>query len=372
MREIIASQFRYFAWGQLALYCILSKHTGVLPSSTRLQSHSGMHHPHTLLSHHKVAQALLLLCRKLKNDLAAAQKDADHHRLLAHTVSKSYALAITENERLKEANRLAKQQAQQQSRQHKLEAHSMQNKLNAAMQQISGDQAAKQPLFENVTELAAAEHRPCGTNHQTAEACQQDNICKLHTNAASQTELITSLATAEQDPIDLTHAEQHQQDRQHAEQLQERISFLERERTCLISQLPQSRQQMQTLWQDKPDHRMESVFAQKQYQQAMKLLESAGQLYERVKPAVYTLNQPFVSHAPLVSQGGQSTPDVSLNAHLTSELEHKVEPKVGPKVEPKVEGGSENDQGNASDDRHQQGGYTVNCRKRCRHQRDAV
>lgn len=83
--------------------------------------------------------------RKLK-------KDADHHKLLAHTISKSFAAAISENEQLREFARMAHQSAQvsqaqaqasqQQNRYYQAEMHRLQKELDQSLQLTTKLQAA--------------------------------------------------------------------------------------------------------------------------------------------------------------------------------------------------------------------------------------
>lgn len=234
-------------------------------------------------------------CRKLKSDLVTAHKNADHHKLLAHTVSKSFAAAISENEQLREFARVAQQSAQasqQQSRHYQAEVHRLQKKLDHSLQLTTTPQAATSEHTKQLPgqELAAAKGQAQQV-HQADPKCTQQaagNQALQHRHAETQTEanIVSTLLdkqlqmTSEQEASDLTHPQNIDKAVQSDVGLHEKTP-LQLELESVRSELLAMQQAAQRDNQQDNQHALLPV--QHMLQQTEALLQSMTKLYQETR-----------------------------------------------------------------------------------------
>ena len=191
----------------------------------------------------------VVYCRKLRNDLATAYKDADHHKLLARTVSKSFAAAISENEQLRELTRAAQKSAQfsqvqaqasqQQSRRCQAELHRLQKKLDQSLQLTTTPKAAttEHPKQLHEQDIAAAK-RKAREGQQAHPKCQKraGDQPLQYRHAETQTESsIASMLLDKQQTIpeqtasDMTHPQNNDEAVQDGITLHQRVALIQLE-----------------------------------------------------------------------------------------------------------------------------------------------
>lgn len=200
-----------------------------------------------------------MCCRKLKNDLATAHKDADHQKLLAHTVSKSFAAAINENEHLREFARVAHQSvhaaqaqaqaSQQQSRHYQAEIHRLQKKLDRSLRPTTTNHAAISEHISSLPkqlpgqELAAAKHKAREV-HEPEHPCQQQEVGdhpgqQKHAETQTEASIASTLlgkqqTTSEHTASDITHPQSHENS---GVSLHPRVAHLQLELEAVRSEL---------------------------------------------------------------------------------------------------------------------------------------
>lgn len=186
--------------------------------------------------------------RKLK-------KDADHHKLLAHTISKSFAAAISESEQLREFARMAHQSAQvsqaqaqasqQQSRHYQAEMHRLQKELDQSLQLTTKLQASinEQPKqHPEDPELAAAKrkarevHHTCQQQEMDARSLQQRHA-ETQTEASKASALDRQPAASQQKATESTCPQENKQAVHSGVNLHRRIAPLQLELEAVRSEL---------------------------------------------------------------------------------------------------------------------------------------
>lgn len=247
-------------------------------------------------------------CRKLK-------KDADHHKLLAHTISKSFAAAISENEQLREFARGAHQSAQvsqvqahasqQQSRHYQAEMHRLQKELDQSLQLTTKLQAAinEQPKQHPEQELAAAKRKAREVHH----TCQQQELgdrSLQHKHAKTQTEasiastlLDRQPAASEQKAIESTCPQENHQAVQGGVNLYHRIAPLQVELEAVRSELFAMQQAAQH--DQSNQHALSPV--QCMLQQTEASIQSVANLHQDMRQTMLGLQQlaKYVSQQPM-------------------------------------------------------------------------
>ena len=279
--------------------------------------------PHTLLDP-------FMCCRKLRNDLATAHKDADHQKLLAHTVSKSFAAAINENEQLREFATVAQQSAhalqaqaqasQQQSRHYQAEIHRLQKKLDRSLRPTTTTDAA---ISEHISSLPkhlpglelAASKRKARDVSQTEHSRQQQELGDhpgQHRHAETQTEAIvaaTLLGKQQTTPEPKDSASQHPQSDQKAVHssvsLHPRVALLQRELEAVRSELLA----MQQAAQHDQDHHHALLPVQCVLQQTEAAFQSIAKLQQNMKQGMPS-SSGLAQRANCVSQQVMSSSNV--------------------------------------------------------------
>ena len=281
---------------------------------------------------------MYLRCRKLRSELADAQQVADHHKLLAHTVSKSYALAIIENEQLHQASRLAQHsihRAQQQSKHHQEEAERLQKKLDQALHLTAIAEAAgvQQSKLDGGSDFAAAaDCKACEAEqaHQTGSTCQQDPPHKLqrdadqaepHSCAASRHVPHENEGTQDQNAIGLTDVQDHSKTVQLDSTLQHKIASLEHELTAVKAQLMAAQQTLQATQQQQQDYQHAFRFALRKLQQSEASLNIVVKLHENLKSAIL---RPRQGLPQLASRACQQAKRNSTTADVDHQLKLKA------------------------------------------------
>ena len=258
-----------------------------------------------------------MYCRKLKNDLATAQKDADHQKLLAYTVSKSFASAISENEQLREFARVAQQSAhasQQQSRHYQAEIHRLQRKLDQSLQLTATPQVAirEHPKQLPGRETAAAKRKAQEGQQADTKSQQQGagDLSLQHRNAETQTEssgasmlLDKQQRISEQTATDLTHPQNNDMAVQGGVSLPQGIAHLQLELESVRSELLA----MQQAAQRDQDKQHALLHVQCMLQQTEASLQSMTKLHQDMRRSMLSfpqLRQPasYVSQQPTVSK----------------------------------------------------------------------
>lgn len=271
--------------------------------------------------------------RKLKTDLANAEKAADQHKQLAHTVSKSYALTISENEQLLKAVRHAQHsihRAQQQSRHHQEESQRLRRELDEALQVTAVAEAGSGQQHKpdgGADCAAAAECSACGAEqaHQKDSTCQQDKALKLqkgadqakpHRSAAGQHVLDENEGAQDQNDIDLTVAQDRSKTVQLATGLQHKVASLEHKLKAVTAQLLAVQQTLQATQQQQQDYQHAFRFAFMKLQQSEVSLQHVVKLQEDLKSAILQRRRGML---PCASHDGQQAKCNSTTAHVDHE-----------------------------------------------------
>lgn len=254
--------------------------------------------------------------RKLKSDATKAQRDADHHRLLAHTVSKSYALAIVEIEQLRELAREAQHSAQvsqQQSRHDQAEAHRLRKQVEQALQ-LRG---SVQPAVSIQDSKQASGHVPEAAEPEAQELQQTSNSClqqaaeaahrpQLHDDTTQSEAGVTQLpcdthqaaSDLKQEVMDMVQPSDHDRDVQVAMGLQHRIASLQVQLDVVTSGVLA----MQQAAQHDQCCKHAPLPVDRMLLQMEAMLQSMSMLYKQMKKVVCSLPE-TKQHAVSVSQG---------------------------------------------------------------------
>lgn len=246
--------------------------------------------------------------RKLK-------KDADHHKLLAHTISKSFAAAISENEQLREFARGAHQSAQfsqvqahasqQQSRHYQAEMHRLQKELDQSLRLTTTLQAAinEEPKQHSGQELAAAKRKAREVHHPCPQQEMGDQSLQ-HKHAETQTEasiastlLDEQAAASEQKATESTCPHGNHQAVQGGVNLHQRIAPLQLELEAVRSELFA----MQQAAQHDQNNQHALLPVQCMLQQTEASIQSVANLHQDMRQTMLGLQQlaKFVSQQPM-------------------------------------------------------------------------
>ena len=269
-----------------------------------------------------------MYCRKLKIDLAAAHKDADHQKLLAYTVSKSFAAAIRENEQLREFARVAQQSvqasqaqiqaSQQQSRHCQAEMRRLQKKLDHALQATTTPHAAISEHTSSLHlpghEIAAAKRKAQGFQ-QTDPSCQQKEVGehpRQHRHVETQTEatvasklLDKQQTTSEHRATDSTHPQSNDKAVQGGVGFLHRVALLQLELGAVRSEVLA----MQQAAQRDQDHHHALLPVQCMLQQTQAAVQSIAKLHINMNQAM--ISSPDIQQlANYVSQQLMSSSNV--------------------------------------------------------------
>lgn len=258
--------------------------------------------------------------RKLKADAAKAQRDADHQRLLAYTVSKSFALTISENEQLRDTARAAQhsaQVAQQQSRHDQAEVHRLRKEVEQALQQKACAEPA--PSIAHSRQLSGHVLPEAQRVQQTSATCmlQATEAARhplQHRDVATQSEAcFTKLSLdkqhaashSEEEPIGVVQPEANDRDVHGALSLQFEVTPLQVQLNAVRSELFAIQQAAQ---QDQHCEHA-SVSVQRMLQQTEAILQSMSELHQEMEKAVFSCS-------------GTTQPAISVSESMQVDLEH--------------------------------------------------